>query len=287
LFINSSAGTFDLQSYYWAITQRKRYRVRLSMFMSSNFSGFIMPAVHIPNTAWAVPGAIVNDPAGQFPAGHTGESWGRGSWFSREAIYTASPATANQAQLRIAGRVSAGYCEIYVEMFLIEDVITASTVSTFIADAAIGNAQIANLDAGKINAGFINAGRINVNTINAGMIISKSATSFEQHVIAATNDVFVTQPFFMDHAGFVSVVATGLYTQSGDGGVWGVYLNIDGDQSYQATGSAGRGPLPQPPALMKTRYLEVGWHSANHMLYTSAAAPPHHVSFILILKSYR
>jgi len=144
LRIGSTAGTFDLSSISWTITQGKRYRVRLSMFMSSDFDGFIMPAVHIPNVAWAVPGPVVSDPQGAFPNGHTGLSWGRGGWLTREAVYTASDFAAKQAQLRIAGRIASGYCEIYIEMFLIEDVITSGNISTYIADAAITNAKIGN-----------------------------------------------------------------------------------------------------------------------------------------------
>jgi hypothetical protein len=276
LFINASASTFDLQSYYWAITQGKRYRVRLTMFMSSDFNGFIMPAVHIPNTAWAVPGNVVNHPGGLFPAGHTGASWGRGAWTSREAIYTASDSSANQAQLRIAGNISIGYCEIYVEMFLIEDVITSSNVSTYIANAAIDTAQIRELNAEKLVA----------NTIVADKIVSRSATSFQQSTIGLDNDVYNGAWFYMDHYGLVSVMCNFGWSQSGSGGVYGVYLNIDGSASTQSTGSWYNSVAPNPPSLMATRWLDRGWYRANAMAYISTANGVH-IAYMMILRSYR
>lgn len=178
LFISSSAGTFDLQSFYWAINQGRRYTVRLSMFMSSNFQGFVSPSVHIPNVAFAVPGNVVSDPSFQFPAGHTGTSWGRGAWQVRQQVYTASHSTANQAQLRLAGRVTAGYFEVYVEMIPTEDIITNSNASTFIADAAIGNAQIADaaINRAKIQDGEIVNAKIGTAAVDTLTIAGNAVT---------------------------------------------------------------------------------------------------------------
>lgn len=113
--VSGATGNFDFSSLKWAVSRGRQYRVRLTMYVSVDFNGFISPAIHIPGVAWAVPGATVADPLGAYPAGHTLSSWGAG-WSTREGIWTASDAASTFMQTRIAGRVNAGYVYMYMEV---------------------------------------------------------------------------------------------------------------------------------------------------------------------------
>jgi hypothetical protein len=149
LWITSDAGTFDKSSEWFDIRQGGKYRVRLRMYLSPDFAGFIAPLVHFPWVVWGIPGSVVADPSGVFPAGHTAASWGVGSWIEREVIYTASAAECIHLQTRICGRITAGGLELYMEVtsvFAGLDQITPSNVTTYIANAAIGAAQIGSIN---------------------------------------------------------------------------------------------------------------------------------------------
>ena len=208
LLINSSAGTFDLFSNYWAITQGKQYRIRLWMYMSPDFNGFISPSIHLPNVDWVVPGNRVADPNGQFPAGHTGDSWGRNSWVSRDGVWTAGATIAYQAQTRIAGRITAGYCEIYMEMIPVAESIinqgafatlsqiNPSNVWTYIANGAIQNAHIANaaITSAKIGVAEIDTLRIAGNSVTVSTSVSTNAE---------WSSLYLTAPY----GGVINIVA--------------------------------------------------------------------------------
>lgn len=147
-------GGFDIFSTSWPISRGKQYRIRLYMFLSGDFNGFISPSVNMPMVDWAVPGNRVADPNGQYPSGHTAASWGTGAWNVAEGIWTASATESIYAQTRVAGRIAAGYCEFYIEMIPVAESfmnqgafstlnqINSSNISTYISSAAIGEAHI-------------------------------------------------------------------------------------------------------------------------------------------------
>jgi hypothetical protein len=176
--INSTAGTFDYISKSWSVSAGKPYRVRLWMYMSPDFAGFISPSIHFPLVAWAVPGNTVADPLGAFPAGHTLSSWGGTGWRAAEGVWGTN-ISYSFLQTRLAGRVTSGYCEIYMEVLPVAESfinqgafstlnqINSSNISTYIAAAAIGNAYIgdAQITTAKIGTAQIDTLRIAGNAV--------------------------------------------------------------------------------------------------------------------------
>lgn len=151
----------------------------------------------------------------------------------------------------------------------------------------IDNAVIKELSAYKITSGYINADRIDVNTIKAEMIISSSATSFEQVSLSCGNDVWESYSFYMHHYGYVSVIASGARTNSGTGGNYSTYVAID-NTSYNAgaTGSWYSSAAPGVPTLMISKWLNEGYHTVYTKIQISTATG-RHISHIAIFKSYR
>ena len=147
-FRYSGGGDFDYWSTHFQVANNTQYRVKLSMFISNDFTGLIAPLVHFPGITWALPGSFVVDPNGAFPYGHTAASWGSGAWHTLETIVTtSSQANLNWLQTRICGRVTTGYCGFFIEvtsLFGGAGQINSSNASTYIADAAIGTAYIAS-----------------------------------------------------------------------------------------------------------------------------------------------
>ena len=147
--ITAGIGQFDWSSTHFSVANSTQYRIKLSMFISSDFVGFVGPVVHVPGVVWALPGNTVADPNGVFPNGHTATSWGSGSWQTREIIVTTSAqADLNWLQTRIYGRVSTGYFAFSIEvtsLFGGAGQINSSNASTYIANAAIGSAQIGSI----------------------------------------------------------------------------------------------------------------------------------------------
>jgi hypothetical protein len=147
--ITAGIGQFNWSSTRFSVANSTQYRVKLSMFISSDFVGFVGPVVHVPGVVWALPGNTVADPNSVFPNGHTATSWGSGSWQTREIIVTTSAqADLNWLQTRIYGRVSTGYFAFSMEvtsLFGGAGQINSSNASTYIANAAIGSAQIGSI----------------------------------------------------------------------------------------------------------------------------------------------
>jgi hypothetical protein len=112
-----SLANFEYYSKFFAVTPSTRYKIRLSMYLSADFAGFVAPLVHVPSVAWACPGATVADPASIYPAGHTAASWGVGSWITREAVFTSNSDTfLARMQSRLCGRITAGYAQFALEV---------------------------------------------------------------------------------------------------------------------------------------------------------------------------
>jgi hypothetical protein len=213
--ITAGIGQFDWSSTRFSVANSTQYRIKLSMFISSDFVGFVGPVVHVPGVVWALPGNTVTDPNGVFPNGHTATSWGSGSWQTREIIVTTSAqADLNWLQTRIYGRVSAGYFAFSIEvtsLFGGAGQINSTNASTFIDNAAIGNAQIdratvnklvvtnADIDRASVNklqvvtADIVDA---NVSTLKiAGNAVSFAVSTSALEVAVTTDTVVLSLTF--------------------------------------------------------------------------------------------
>jgi len=169
--------------------------------------------------------------------------------------------------------------------------ITPINASTFIAEASIGNAQIDELSANKITSGYINASRINTDTITAGMIVSRSATSFEMIIRYTPNGVWSYVDFYMDHVGIASVILAAAWNATGNANTYTFNIGLtDGSATsppYQQPATATLNQLiPNPPVLMISRYLSAGWNRAWVFAQISIATSDHYAQFA-IFKSYR
>lgn len=146
---------------------------------------------------------------------------------------------------------------------------------------------LGNLNASQITAGYLSASRIDTDTINAGMIISRSATSFEQASIWAANDEWEEYSFYMDHDGIATVMSSTTWNQSGSGGSYSVQLTINSLAAPAGiSGSWYSSVAPTPPVLMYSSYLTMGFHSVRVKSQISTATN-NHVVYFTLLKSYR
>jgi hypothetical protein len=197
------------------------------------------------------------------------------------SIANASISTAQIASATItAAQIASGF-------------IDAARINTAsIANAQISNAQITSLDAAKITSGYINAARIQAASINADMIVSASATSFQQSNNYCAENTWVSFSFFMHHDGYVSIIATGMWNQSGSGGDYSYYVGIGPDYettpSYWTggTGSWYSSAAPSIPTMMISNWCYQGWNKAWLKLHISTATAAHYGQ-VAIFKSYR
>lgn len=150
----------------------------------------------------------------------------------------------------------------------------------------IDNASIINLSADKITAGYLNANRIKANTITADMIISKSATYFEQITQSFSNGVASTASFYMDRWGYVSIInllAYGFNFHSD--GSFDHYLKINGVTYAAYAGSYDNTGGPISSVAMAATWLPEGWHTVTTQ--ASHGAGTTHTTYLMILRSYR
>jgi hypothetical protein len=161
-----------------------------------------------------------------------------------------------------------------------------------IANLAVTNAKINDINANKITAGYINAARIQAGTINADMIVSASATSFQQSNNYVADDVWSSFSFYMHHDGYVSVIGVGQWNQSGSDGSYSYYISITDDATTTPTAySGGTGSwyssaAPNIPGLMYSRYCYQGYNKAWLKFHISTATSSHYGS-VAIFRSYR
>ena len=213
-FIKSSGGgDFDYWSTHFQVANNTQYRVKLSMFISNDFTGLIAPLVHFPGITWALPGSPVNDPNSAFPYGHTAASWGSGAWHTLETIVTASSqADLNWLQTRICGRVTTGYCGFFIEvtsLFGGAGQITSSNASTYIANAAIGSAQIgdATITNAKVQDAAITNAKIDRASVNKLQVVTADIVDANVSTLKIAGNA-VTFPVSTDGTGTISLTVT-------------------------------------------------------------------------------
>jgi len=149
-FARVSTGKFDLAAKSVPIRQGAFYVVRLRMYLTPDFAGYVAPLAHFPGTAWVLPDSgrglqvVENLPV------HTPATWLPGTWREHTTTIQAGPDAA-RLNVRLFGQITAGAAEIYVDVAPVlgtGERITTGNATTWIADAAIGTAQIASASIG-------------------------------------------------------------------------------------------------------------------------------------------
>jgi hypothetical protein len=197
--------------------------------------------------------------------------------------------TINVARIGFASITTAKIADAAISSAKIQDV---AITTAKIADASITDAKISDLSADKITAGYINAARIAVGTINADMIVSASATSFEQQSNYMADDTWQSFPFYMHHDGYVAVIGVGQWNQSGSGGDLSYYISISDYATTTpiyfngGTGTWYSSAAPSIPSLMYARWCYAGWNKAWLKFHISTATAAH-FGQVAIFKSYR
>jgi hypothetical protein len=137
------------------------------------------------------------------------------------------------------------------------------------------------------------AGDLAADTATFDSIKSSSATSFQQDSFACANGVWAATYFYMHHAGYASVIATGGWNASGPSASWTIDVGLSQGLSSSAptiqTGIYGSFSNTAPPlvgTLMISGNFGAGWNTAWYKLdITSATAS--HVGSLAIFKSYQ
>ncbi|HSD36077.1 MAG TPA: phage tail protein [Rhodocyclaceae bacterium] len=158
-FLRLTAGSVDMVGAKVAVEPGGQYRIRLRVYRSGDFNGRIFVGANIPNVAWAMPGPT--RPASEWTERslpHLRNLEGLNGWATYSAI-VGSAADVDWLQTRVTADITAGYCEVALEItravgadMVVDGSITAQKVNASFTNTVALQAKQAVIDYASINA---------------------------------------------------------------------------------------------------------------------------------------
>jgi hypothetical protein len=199
LRISATGTLFDYMSMPVQVEQGAYYRVRLRMYISPDFAGWISPTVLIPNVGWPLPmpaKAASADPVANVDLSDSGfpivdvAAAGKGGWISYAGIWQWSDIASLYLRTRLMGRVTAGYVELafeiqrandaslYVDGSITTNALAATTVNFVSAQGrqlVVNDLAAYGLSAYTANMGLLTSGQFDVQGYGGGWGYARSS----------------------------------------------------------------------------------------------------------------